>query len=69
MHVSYDVPLTHYSFLQINTLLPTKLGPIIHYPRSKELIDDKEEEPSPSQAKKHRVSPAAEEVSQDHEER
>jgi hypothetical protein len=69
MHVSSDVPLTHCSFLQINTLIPAELGPIIRYPRPKELADDKEEEPSPSQEKKRRISPAVEEVGSAHEER
>jgi hypothetical protein len=55
--------------LQIHTLLTAELGLIIRYPRPEELTDDKEEEPSPSQEKKRRISPAAEEVGSAHEER
>jgi hypothetical protein len=44
-----------YSFLQISTLPPSKLGPIVRYPRPKELTDD-EEETSPS-PKRHKASP------------
>jgi hypothetical protein len=43
--------------LQISTLIPSELGPIVHYPCPKELIDD-EEETSPSPTRRQ-ASPMA----------
>jgi hypothetical protein len=47
-------------FLQISTLPPSELGPIVRYPRPKELTDD-EEESSPS-PKIHKASPMVEDA-------
>jgi hypothetical protein len=52
--------------LQISTLPPSELGPIVHYPRPKELTDD-EEETSPS-PKRRKASPMAEDVGPSQEE-
>jgi hypothetical protein len=46
--------------MQISTLPPSELGPIVRYPRPKELTDDGEEtSPSP---KRRKASPMAEDV-------
>jgi hypothetical protein len=47
-------------FLQISTLPPSELGPIVRYPRPKELTDDEEE--SPPSPKKRKASPMAEDA-------
>jgi hypothetical protein len=52
--------------LQISTLHPSELGPIVHYPWPKELTDD-EEESSPS-PKKRKASPMAEDARPSQEE-
>jgi hypothetical protein len=52
--------------LQISTLHPSELGPIVRYPRPKELTND-EEESSPS-PKKRKASPMAKDAGTSQEE-
>jgi hypothetical protein len=51
--------------LQISTLLPSNLGPVIRYPRSKELTDDEEEQAS-SPIRKRKDPAAAEDAGPSH---
>jgi hypothetical protein len=55
------------SFLQISSLPPSELGPIVCYPRLKELTDD-EEEPASSPTKKRKAPSTMEDAEPSHEE-